>query len=194
VVEEHVLIRTILIALLIASPASAESWSTAMTPLDPRPPLPKPSEPDADNNNDGPFHAPAPAVVRTSAKKPVAKPKAAARPDCKCEPCLCAREVEVEPRLEPVAETPRPKAKATPKPKAAAPEDDPRLTRNAQGYYFGTASNGSVYYSTVAADVLACLDNPPAPQPVRYYSRPATTDYFLGSFGGASCATGNCPR
>lgn len=191
------MIRTIILALLIASPAVAgESWSTAMTPLDPRPPLPKPSEPDADTDNNGPFRSPAPAVLRTSARKPAAKPRA----DCKCDPCLCAAEVEVEPRLEPVAETPKPratpkaKAKATSKPKAVAPEDDPRLTRNAQGYYFGTASNGSVYYSTVAADVLACLDNPPAPQPVRYYTQPTTTDYLLGTFGGASCATGNCPR
>lgn len=191
------MIRTLILALLIASPAAAgESWLTAMTPLDPRPPLPKPSEPDADTQGDGRFRSPAPAVVRTSARTTAATPK----PGCKCEPCLCAAEVEVEPRLEAIPETPKPKAvakpkpKATPKPKAVAPEDDPRLTRNAQGYYFGTARNGSVYYSAVAADVLACLDNPPAPQPVRYYTQPVTTDYFLGSFGGASCTTGTCPR
>lgn len=177
-VEEHVLsskdrtrflIGTCLVAgavaCLLSKAKGAESWYTAMTPLDTRAPLPKPSEPDADTDNSGPFHAPAPAVVKASAKKPAAKPKAPApkaeapKPGCKCEPCECG--------------------KAAPQAKALDPAFDPRLKRMPSGYWYGTTVSGQTYYSAEPADVLRMLDSANA-----YYAQPAAP----------YCTTGTCYR
>lgn len=155
---------TLALALLLASPVhAAESWFTAMTPLDPRPPLPKPTEPDG-TGRDGPFRSPAPAIVKASTKaKP--KPKATPKPPvvkqstgCQCEPCECSK-----------ADAPQ------------APAIDSRLTRDAQGYYHGTAPGGQRYYSTNPDDVLRAITTQPY---VTTYTAPAA----------AYCTTGTCPR
>lgn len=100
--------------LCLPSAAMADGWATAMTPVDPRPPLPKPVEPDAGNDNDGPFHAPAPPPVPVPPRE---KPAPPARPSA----------------------------------------IDPRLTRDANGVYFGTAPDGQVYYSTNPDDVIRAI-------------------------------------
>ncbi len=164
--------------LVLVTPAvAAESWYTAMTPLDPRPPLPKPSEPDGGDRN-GPFRAPAPAVVKASAKarpKAKAKPKAEAaveptpppaaktsvpgQPNCQCEPCECGK----------------------PAPQATTPQVDPRLTRDAAGNYFGTAPGGQVYYSPDPNAVLRAIT-----LQTQYTTSFATAPAY--------CTTGTCPR
>lgn len=213
--------KTFILALILSAPSAAlaDGWATAMTPLDPRPPLPKPSEPDADTNNDGPFHAPAPAAP--GPKKATVKPKAkAARPKvqtasvkseaepaacgCKCETCGCPEpvtfrkgnrpEVELEPRLEPI-EPPAPKqATAAPKPRATDYSTDLRLTRGDDGNYYGTASNGLIYYSANPKDVVYALNNPPAvAMPQAYYGG----NYTMTNYGTAPtlpCSNGQCYR